>query len=125
MALAGLFAVWVVYIVCAAWYWQITVGKRLERELGFQHGTPYVREEGSSWLREVLIVESVVPGGVFDRAGFRRGDVIRGLSINGLFQLLQRGRGHQVTIRVVDGGDRPPLEQRPERAITFDVPATP
>ena len=125
ITLAVLFAVWVVYVICAAWYWQMSVGLPLERELGFQHGTPYIQEAGSSWDEEVLTVESVVPGGVFDRAGFKSDDVIRGLSINGLFQVLHRGRGQEVTIRVVVGGDGPPLDQRPERAITFVVPAVP
>jgi hypothetical protein len=120
-----LFAVLVVYGASVAWYWQKTVGEPLERELGFQHGTPYVQEDGSQWPQEVLTVESVVPGGVFDQAGFRQGDVVRGLSINGLFQVLHRARGQQVTIRVVDGGNGRPLEQRPERTITFFVPAAP
>src|SRR5688572_2632459 len=117
-----LFGMGVVYVVGAAFYWQMLIGTPLERELGFQHGSPYVQEDGSSWDTEVLTIGSVVPGGVFDRAGFRSGDVVRELSINELFQVLHRGRGQQVTIRVVDGGDGPPLDQRPERVITFEVP---
>jgi hypothetical protein len=125
IALAVLIPAWIVYVASAAWYWQVTVGKPLERELGFQHGTPYVQEAGSSWPREVLTVESIENGGVFDRAGFRVGDVVRELSSTDLFRLLHRSRGQQVTIRVVDGGDGPPLEQRPERVITFVVPPAP
>jgi S1-C subfamily serine protease len=125
VTLAVLFMVGVVYIICAACYWQMSVGVPLEREMGFRHGTPYVQEAGSSWPQEVLTVESVIPGGAFDRAGFKSGDVVRGLSINGLFQALHRGRGQQITIRVVDGGDGPPLDQRLERAIMFVVPAGP
>lgn len=71
----------------------------------------------------LLTIEEVAPGGVFDRAGFRQGDVVLDLSINGLFKLLHRGRGEQVTIRVVDGGDGPPLNERPERTLTSVVPA--
>jgi hypothetical protein len=125
LAMLMLFAAWLVYVMCAAWYWQTAVGAPLERDLGFWHGTPYIRETGASEARVVLTVESIVPGSVFDQAGFKSGDIVRGLSINGLFQELHRGRGRQVTIRVVDGGDGPPLEQRSERAITFLVPPAP
>jgi hypothetical protein len=48
---AILFAIWVVYVICAAYYWQQVIGKPLERELGFQHGTPYITEDGSSFPR--------------------------------------------------------------------------
>ena len=125
LTFAVLFAVWVVYVIGIAWYWQLIVGASLERELGFQHGTPYIQESGSSWLQEVLTVQVVVPGGAFDRAGFKSGDVVRGLTTNELFQVLHRGRGQRVTIRVVDGGNGLPLDQRSERAITFVVPAAP
>jgi hypothetical protein len=118
-----LFGTGVVYVVGAAFYWQMFIGMPLEQDLGFQHGSPYVQEGGSSGYTEVLAIEAVVPGGVFDRAGFRNGDVVRGMSSNELFQSLHRGRGQQVTIRVVDGGDGPPLDQRPERVIAFEVPA--
>ena len=120
-----LFAAWCVFVIYNATYWQLTIGGQLQQELGFHHGTPYVTEDGSSWPREVLTVEGIVPGGAFDRAGFRRGDIIRGHSLNGLYQHLHSHRGQQVTIRAVDGGDGPPLGQRPERAITFFVPAAP
>jgi S1-C subfamily serine protease len=108
--------------MCASWYWQMTVGEPLKRELGFRYGTPYIQEAGSSWPREVLTVESVAPGGAFERAGFKSGDIISELSINELFQTLHRSRGQPVTIRVVDGGDGPPLDQRLGRSITLVVP---
>lgn len=120
VASALLFVIWVAYVAGAAFYWQSYIGDPLERDLGFGHGTPYVTCNG--WLQEVLVVESLTPGGVFEQAGFRQGDIIRGLSINDLFRLLHRGRGQQVMIRVVDGGDGPPLAERPERTITFVVP---
>jgi hypothetical protein len=124
-AFTVLFVAWVVYIAFNAWYWQGTIGASLEQELGFQHGSPYIWEDGSSQPREVLTVESVVPNGIFDQAGFQRGNVIQGVSTNELFRLLHRGRGQQVTFRVVDGGNGPPLSKRPERLITVSVPAMP
>jgi hypothetical protein len=122
VAFALLFAAWVVYVIRAAFYWQMMVGAILERDLGFQHGTPYVLYTGSDWLHEVLTVESVTPGGVFEQAGFQRGDIILDLSITELFQLLQQGRGQSVTIRVADGGDGPPIAERRVRVITIMVP---
>jgi hypothetical protein len=64
---AALIAVWVIYTLCASWYWQITVGKPLERELGCRIGTPIIHEEGKSWPSEVVSVESLRWDGVLGR----------------------------------------------------------
>jgi hypothetical protein len=120
---AALFAVWVIYTLCASWYWQITVGKPIEREFGFRIGTPIIQEEGKSWPSEVVSIESVRWDGVLGQAGFRDGDIVRGLSVSKVFKVLHRGRGKQVTLEVVDGGYGPPINQRNVRAITFKVPS--
>jgi hypothetical protein len=119
--LALLFGTWVVYIIVEAFYYQEHLGKLLERDLGFRHGSPYVRCSGSAC--EVLTLEAITPGRIFDQAGFREGDIVKGLSITGFFKLLHKNRGKVVTVCVIDGGDGPPLEERPERLITFSVPA--
>jgi hypothetical protein len=119
--LALLFGGWVAWVMFEAFYYQGAVGVSLNRELGFTHGSPYVRCGGE--VREVFTIESVTPGGVFDRAGFRKGDIVRGLSFTEFYKLLHRNRGRDVTIEVVDGGDGPPLDQRTSQAITFTVPA--
>ena len=118
-------AAWFVCLVLSSLYWQVAVGKTIERELGFQHGTPYIQEAGASYPREVLTIESVTSGGTLDQAGFKNGDVVRGLSINGLLQLLHHNRGKSVIIQVVDGGDGLPLNHRPEREVKLTVPASP
>lgn len=125
VSIVVLCAIWVACVAANAWYWQIIIGRPLEQALGFRHGTPYIYETGSSRPREVLAIETIVPRGVFDQAGLRSGDIVRDLSINGLFQALDRGRRQQVAIRVVDGGDGRPLEQRPVRTFEFRVPDTP
>ncbi len=50
------------------------------------------------------------------------GDIILGPSISGLYKLLHRGRGSEVRLVVVDGGEGPPLNQRPRRELAVRVP---
>jgi hypothetical protein len=119
---AALIAVWVTYVFCAMWYWQMTVGEPIEREFGFRIGTPIIHEEGKSWPSEVVSIESLRWDGVLGRAGLLEGDIIRGLSVSEVYKVLHRGRGKQVTFEVVDGGHGPPIVQRNVRAITFSVP---
>jgi hypothetical protein len=109
-----------VYVVAEAHYYQGRLAQELRRDLGFEHGTAYRRDGRRT--ADVLIIASLVPGGIFDRAGFRVGDIIRGPSIGGLYKMLHRGRGRRVQITVIDGGEGPRLEQRPKRVITVQVP---
>lgn len=119
--LALLFGGWVGWVMLEVFYYQGVVGFALNRELGFAHGSPYVQCGGET--TEVFTIESVTPGGVFDRAGFREGDIVRGLSFTEFYKLLHRSRGREVTIEVVDGGDGPSLDRRPSWHISFTVPA--
>ena len=98
----------------------IHVGRMLEVDLGFRHGSPYVRCGESE--REVFTIEVVQPGGVLDRAGFQNSDIVVGMSITGLYRTLHRERGGEVTVPVVDGGDGPALSERRVRQIRFRVP---
>jgi hypothetical protein len=119
---AALIAVWVIHALCASWYWQITVGRPIEREFGFRIGTPIIQEEGKSWPSEVVSVDSLRWDGILVRAGFREGDIIRGLSVSEVYKVLHRGRGKQVTLEAVDGGDGLPINQRKVRAIAINIP---
>jgi hypothetical protein len=109
-----------VYVVAEAYYYQGRLAEDLRRDLGFAHRTPYVR--CGRWTHDVLTVTSLDPCGAFARAGFRDGDVIVGPSISGLYKLLHRRRGSEVRLQVVEGGDGPPLSQRPRREIIVRVP---
>jgi hypothetical protein len=105
------------------WFYQERVGGQLRSELGFEHGSPYVRCGGIT-RREVFTIESVRSGGVFERAGFHNGDIVVGMSITEFYRVLQSKRGDDVMISVVDGGDGPALSERPVRQIRFRVPET-
>ena len=114
------FVAFSVFVVVEAYYYQGQLAGELRKDLGFEHGTPYIR--CGRWVCGVLTVASLRPGGVFARAGFREGDVILGPSITGLYKMLHRRRGCEVCLKVVAGGDGPPLNQRPQREITVWVP---
>jgi S1-C subfamily serine protease len=72
-------------------------------------------------------VSTVKPGGAFAKAGFKIGDIFLDLherhSISELYELLENSRGKTITLRVVPGGNGPPLEQRPVRSIRLKVPS--
>ena len=117
--LVAAFIVFGVYVSSEAEEYQVRLGKPLESELGFAHGSPYIRN-GESRL-EVFTLHPV-PGGALATAGVRNGDIPLDFGITGLYKHLHRNRGSEVTIRVVDGGDGPPLEQRTVRNIVLRVP---
>jgi S1-C subfamily serine protease len=99
--------------------------QELQRDLGFRHGTPLYTVNGAH--TEVMDVSTVKPGGAFAKAGFKTGDIFLDLrerhSISELYQLLENSRGKTITLRVVPGGNGPPLEQRPVRSIRLKVPS--
>lgn len=122
IALAGigfLVAV-VVFITVQEWYYQLDIGGSLDADMGFTHGSPYV--QCGTTRREVFTIHSVQPGGVFAQAGFTNGDIVVGMSITQLYRTLHRGRGGEVTVSVVDGGDGPALRERRVRQLRFRVP---
>jgi hypothetical protein len=122
-ALFGALLLLVVFIAAQAWYYQIHIGQSLDTELGFTHGSPYIR--CGDTLREVLTIHSVQPGGVFERAGFHSGDIVVGVGITAFYRTLHHGRGGELTVSVVDGDDGPSLSERRIRQIRFKVPEKP
>jgi hypothetical protein len=113
--------VWAVYIAAQATYYQSFLGPGLERDLGFQEGSAYLAV-GKKTHSAVAIV-SVTAGGIFEKEGFRAGDVVPALSHTDLFKLLHRHRGQGVELAVVDGGPGPPFYERTKRALCFVVPS--
>lgn len=100
---------------------QITLGPVIKKEFGFDTDSPYIRINGSRG--EVGTIVNIKPGGVFDKAGFLENDILREPYLFGdLYLLLDSSRGKTVTIKVVPGGDGPPLKKRKVRAIKFLVP---
>lgn len=114
------FVVFGIYVTLEACYYQLWLGDRLRRELGFAHGSAYVRC-GRTW-EGVVTIASLAPGGVFAQAGFREGDILKGLSFSGLYKILHRCRGSEIRLTVIEDGNDLPLGQRPERQITVYIP---
>jgi hypothetical protein len=108
-------------IVVEAYYYQGRRAEELERDLGFHRGSAYPRCRGR-WNLGVVSIRSLTPGGVFERAGFQEGDLLPDLSLTELFKLLHRKRGREVELVVVEGGDGPPLSERPSRTVQIVVP---
>jgi hypothetical protein len=112
------FVVWLAFVIGQAYYWQGTIVERLEKELGFTHGTAYL-----GWVSSALVLKSVTPGGPFDRAGFREADVLLdNLGLTEFFQLLANYHGREpITFRVATW-DPPRSRVHPEtRLITLPV----
>jgi hypothetical protein len=117
--LVAAFVAFGIYVSSEAEEYQVRLGKPLESDLGFAHGSPYIRIDGA---RQEVFTLHPTPGGTLAAAGVRDGDIPLDFGITGFYKHLYRNRGAEVTIRVVDGGDGPPVNQRAVRAIVFRVP---
>jgi len=94
---------------------------QLQRDLGFVHGSPYVRL--GSFSQEVATIAVVTPGGPFARAGLQSGDIlVTPKSSIELYRLLEAARGGIAKIAVVRGGDGPPMDERPINVVEVSVP---
>ena len=121
--LLGMVVLLCVWIGAEARHYQSKLGGLLRRDLGFAHGSPYLRN--TRGMVEVLTIESVAPGGLFDQAGFQKDDiVVDDVSISEFYKLLERARGGEpVAITVVSWSDKQPLKDRPRRQIVVRVPS--
>jgi len=127
VALVVAFGLWIYRVATQAEYRQGTVGEPLKWELGFQIGSPYYTIGGEKGV-ELFVIESVAPGGIFDKARVRSGDFPvappgERESFNEFFRRLEEARGGTATFDVVNGGDGPELEHRTRRTIRVNVPA--
>jgi hypothetical protein len=100
-------------------YFQTTLGPRVRQKYGFEVGTPFVQ----AGRRKVEVAElRVRPGGLLARAGVREGDLLADETLGQLYRLLAAPKGAVISIRVVPGGDGPPLSERPVRIIVVTGP---
>jgi hypothetical protein len=122
LLLAGLalLSICIISSLYDGWMYQVKAKPALQQDLGFATGSPYINAGGV--LVEVLTVEDVVPGGIFDKAGVQKGDIIVDYSLTELYRELEKNRGGSLTIPVVNGGDGPPLRSRPTRNVTIEIP---
>ena len=121
VAVASVVALLAANVFAAAAYYQGLLKPGLERDLGFTEGAAYLWVAGRT--HSAVAVESVTPGGVFDSAGLRAGDVVPGLSHTDLFRYLHRHRGRVAELAVVAGGPGRPFHERPRRVLSVRVPA--
>ena len=119
VGLAAAFLVFALYVTSQAELYQSKLGHALERDLGFAHGSPYVR---LGEHREEVFTLHPVPGGLLASAGARSGDIVRDFSITGFYKHLHQNRGAEVSVLVMDGGNGPPADLRAVRRIFFRVP---
>jgi hypothetical protein len=107
------------------WYLARFVAPELERTLGFSGGAVTVTQSDSTYLW--YGIRSVAPGGIFDRAGVRAGDMPIGFAHgvrSGFLGLLHQSRGQTITLRFAiqhrNSGGR-----WPEKRVSVTVPAKP
>ena len=82
-----------------AWYWRDIVGPQLRDDLGFETGNVEVTSGGEQ-LR-LFAMTWVLPGGAFDRAQIRAGDVFvtrHGYPDAEFYSTLERARGSDATL---------------------------
>ena len=111
-----------VVLLAASYYYCFLKGEPLNTDLGFRHGTAWLNYPSLRGYVDAVCIMSIDEGGVFERAGFRVGDVLPDVSVIGLYRLLHSRRGQVAELSVVDGGPGPPFLQRPRRVIRVLVP---
>ncbi len=96
--------------------------RQLARDMGFTYRTERVWDRTD--LQEVVMVETVTPGGVFSQAGVREDDaIVTNLTVREWFVTLQENRGKEVDLKVATGvTSMKPLNQCPKRTVTVTVP---
>jgi hypothetical protein len=117
--LLGLLLVVSLWTAVAGFHYQGKIADRLRRDLGFRHGKRCV-----GWFGSVLTFDSVMVGGLFEQAEFRKGDVIvDDASITEFYKLLEEARGGEpVTITVSSCNDQRSSKNRIRRRLMVRVP---
>lgn len=110
--------------VCLDQFTMFRLRKQLERDCGFTCATEVVwRADGHE---SVVVVKTVANGGVFDDHGFTWRDmIVADIPGDDLLRELDASRGQSVTLTVANGPIAvmtKPLEEYPQRQITFVVP---
>jgi len=101
---------------------QVTVRPKIEKELGFTLGTPYV-DDGSPRKSEVIAISTVSTNGILHKNGVQPGDIIvREKTIGNFCKRLDQPHGEEVTLYLVSDGDGLPVQQRPVKEIAFVMP---
>lgn len=107
----------------AAWYvvTEMQLALLLETDLGLRTRSIQVYDSKSS--RNALLIMTVTSGGIADRAGLRKGEVIYfDESQSDFYQRLAENRGKPVDVNVAIGATSGSLDSCPKRAVTITLP---
>jgi len=118
----SILGLWGAYVMLAACYYQAYLARSLERALGFRLGKQYLLV--GRWRHCGVAIRWIAADGAFARAGFQEDDVLPGVSFTDFFRRLHSHRGQIVELAVVDGGEGPPFEERPQRVVGIAVPSS-
>jgi len=103
------------------WYQARAVAKQLNADLGFTAKSGPVRTDYQ--FENMLIIESVVPGSAFDKAGIKKGDVIvTDLNPKEWHAMLEANRGKTVEVVVAVDGENNSLDRCVQESHEIQVP---
>lgn len=95
---------------------------KIKKDLGFTFRRQYAQLDDE--MVRVIVVTSVKPGGAFEKAGFRRQDII--VSSTPPYELLKEydeNRGQTVNVAVVSGPTLQSLDKCAQRNLSLGIPA--
>ena len=87
-----------------AWYYRTQIGPGLERDLGFVAQNQKINP---AFGEAAFVITSVVPGGRFDQAGIKSGDLpfdFHGYPEISFYRSLENARGGETVVEVVRPG---------------------
>jgi hypothetical protein len=115
--------VWAIRVIVEAFYYQLILGPRYRRVLGFTEGSAYLQTYAHPLVPAAAVsIVGLAGDGIFARAGFRVGDVLPSVSYTSLFKMLHKHRGRWAELTVADGGKGCLVTERPTRIVRFQVP---
>jgi hypothetical protein len=106
-----------------AWYSQQFVEPAMQRSLGFSGGEVTIHQGNTSFAWYGIV--SVSPGGAFERAGVKPGDLPVGYqhgTRTGMISDLQNSRGRSIELHFINRAAYEAGNYRP-RSVTVNVPA--
>lgn len=107
------------------YYFFVLTSDTVMHEMGFSFSDAYPKINGRP--ADYIALDNLQASSAMYRAGFRDGDILldypTGFAARGRFvRKLDRNRGNEIAIKVVDAADGPPLKERSSRTIKLVVP---
>ena len=120
-ALVIISILWIFYITEKDMAYNDTHGTLLRKDIGFKHGSPYIKLGDSN--KEVFTLHPIGKDSAMLKSDVKSGDIVYNYSsIIEFYKALEAHRGKTIKFPVVDGGDGPPLKDRQQRIIELNVP---